>query len=162
MAQTTMTPPVAKKEVRETPRIEPFFPGLSPFGLTFGRLFEDFFRRPLLGEETGSLWMTPPVDVFEMDDTYTVKAELPGLSKEDVNITFENGVVTISGEKKFEAEKKGRNYHRIERRFGAFNRQVALPVPVDFERADATFKDGILEISIPKKEEAKAKSLRIK
>jgi HSP20 family protein len=157
-----MTPPVSKKEPRELSRIEPFFPGLSPFGLTFGRLFEDFFRRPFLGEETGSLWMTPPVDVYEMDDTYTVKVELPGLVKEDVNITFENGVVTVSGEKKFEAEKKGRNYHRIERRFGAFSRQVALPVPVDFERADASFKDGVLEICIPKKEEAKAKSLKIK
>ena len=141
-------------------RWDPFSEMLS-LREAMNQLFEDSVVAPSTGRR-GQNGFTPALDLSETEEGYLVEAAVPGMKPEDLQITVENNVLTIKGELRQETEDKKRNYHRIERRFGAFSRQVALPVPVDFERADASFKDGVLEICIPKKEEAKAKSLKIK
>jgi len=125
------------------------------------RLFENFFStRP---RRTGLLEGTwqPSVDVSETDDEIIVKAELPGLTHDDINISLTDNVLTIKGEKKQEKEDKGENYHRVERSYGNFQRTFTLPSSVQSENTKATFKDGILTINIPKTEEAKPKEIKI-
>ena len=103
----------------------------------------------------------PRIDVAESEKEITVTAELPGLSKDDVEITLTNNMLTIGGEKKRETENKNENYHMIERSFGSFCRTVALPVEVDTEKIDAVFKDGVLSVRIPKSEKAVPKKIAI-
>uniref|UniRef100_A0A7C4RU55 Hsp20/alpha crystallin family protein n=1 Tax=Desulfatirhabdium butyrativorans TaxID=340467 RepID=A0A7C4RU55_9BACT len=103
----------------------------------------------------------PRLDVAESDREITVRAELPGLSKDDVQITLTNNVLTISGEKKREVENKNENYHLIERSFGSFCRTVALPSEVEADKVDAVYKDGVLSIRIPKSEKAVPKKITI-
>jgi HSP20 family protein len=129
-------------------------------GLTFGRLLDDLMgRRP---NSDGDQILAPALDVTEDENGITISAELPGLKKEDVNVTVENGVLTISGEKKFESETKEKNWHRMERRYGSFYRAVTLPRGVDADGADVTFQDGVLKIALPKREDVKPKTLKIK
>jgi HSP20 family protein len=130
-------------------------------GLTFGRLLDDL----MLGRRKngdGDQILAPALDVTEDENGITISAELPGLKKEDVNVTVENGVLTISGEKKFESETKERNWHRMERRYGSFYRAITLPRGVNADGADVTFVDGVLTIALPKREDVKPKSLKIK
>jgi HSP20 family protein len=103
----------------------------------------------------------PAVDVAEEGDELIVRAELPGMREEDIEIEFENGILTLKGERKFEEEKKERNYHRIERAYGRFVRSFTLPRSVDAENIAATYDQGILELTIPKREEAKPRQIRI-
>jgi len=127
------------------------------------RLFDNFFRGDRTPEESTSLSLwTPAVDIEEREDAYSVKVELPGVSKEDVKITLESNTLTIRGDKKQEKEEKGKNYHRIERSYGSFQRSFALPSTVKAEKIDASYKDGILEITLPKAEEAKPKQIEVK
>jgi HSP20 family protein len=105
---------------------------------------------------------TPSVDISEDDKEYIVKAELPEMKKEDVKVHVEDGVLTISGERKFEKEEKGKKYHRIERSYGNFTRSFTLPEAVKAEKVAAQFKDGVLCIHLPKDETAKPKSIDIK
>jgi HSP20 family protein len=123
-----------------------------------GRLWDDWLRPSGDGERR----IRPALDVAETEHAFTVTAELPGLAKEDVSITVENGVLTISGEKKFEEEKKDKAYHRIERAFGSFARSLTLPKEVEAEKAEATFKDGVLTIELPKVEHAKPRTVKVK
>jgi len=109
---------------------------------------------------TFSSWY-PSVDISEETDAYTVKVEIPGINKNDVKITLQENVLTISGEKKQESETKDRNYHRVERNFGSFTRSFRLPM-VKGEKIDANYKDGVLTITLPKAEEAKAKEIEVK
>lgn len=104
----------------------------------------------------------PALDVFEDKDNVIVKADLPGLTKDDVEITLQDDVLTLRGEKKQEKEVKEENYHRVERVYGSFNRSVSLPVAVDANKVEATFKDGVLRITLPKAEEAKPKQIKVK
>ena len=101
------------------------------------------------------------MDISETDDEFVIKAEIPDISKEDVKVTVENGVLTFRGERKQEKEEKGKKFHRIERYYGCFCRSFSLPDNVDESKIDASFKDGMLELTIPKTEAKKPKSIEV-
>lgn len=125
------------------------------------RLFEDFFRGPrLLGWEPVELGVA--LDVYETDDALVVKAALPGVRPDEVDISVSGDVLTIKGETKSEEETKSGSYHRRELRYGAFARSIPLPTRVDHDKAEATFENGILTVTMPKVEEVKPKSIKIK
>jgi HSP20 family protein len=126
------------------------------------RLFNTVFDTPAPAGNGGSLrrWM-PPMDLVESGDHFVLKADLPGLSEEDVNIEVEDRVLTISGERKAEHEVNKDGYHRIERAFGSFSRSLTLPEGVDPEAVQATFDRGVLEVRIPKPEERKPRKISI-
>jgi len=104
----------------------------------------------------------PAVDITEDDKEYLVTAELPQVRKENVKVTMENGILSISGERKFEKEEKGKKYHRIERSFGSFLRSFDLPDDADATKVDAKFSDGILNVHVAKSESAQPKQIEIK
>lgn len=101
------------------------------------------------------------MDVSEDENQYTVKATLPGVKPDDINVTYNNGVLTIKGETKAEDEKKEERYHLRERRFGQFARSVSLPSSIDADHIEASYNDGILTLRLPKAEEAKPKRIAI-
>ena len=103
----------------------------------------------------------PSVDIFENDNEIVVKAELPGVSAKDIDVRLENNVLTLKGERRFEKEAKDENYHRIERSYGGFSRAFSIPATVDDEKIRADYKDGVLKIVLPKKEQTKPKQIRI-
>ena len=103
----------------------------------------------------------PNVDIFENDNEVVIKAELPGVNAKDIEIKLENNVLTIKGERRFEKEAKEENYHRIERDYGSFSRAFSLPVAVNGEKVTAEYKDGVLKVLLPKKEEIKPKPIKI-
>lgn len=120
------------------------------------QMFSDFY-----GETFSRAWV-PAVDIYETDAHEVVlKAELPDMKREDINLTFENGVLTLKGERKFEQEVKKENFQRIERRHGAFSRSFTLPNTVDAGRISAAYKDGVLTIRLPQREEAKPKQIAV-
>jgi HSP20 family protein len=137
---------------------EPFF-----FESPFNRLFEGskFNLLAPFGEEFPLTRWTPPCDVFETAKEIVIKAELPGLKKEEVNVSVENNLLTISGERKFEEETGRENYHRIEFTYGQFRRSFTLPQFVDTAKITAGFKEGILTLLLPKREEAKPKQIEV-
>lgn len=108
----------------------------------------------------GGNWL-PRVDVSETEKQYQITAEIPGIKKEDVKISIEDHVLTVRGERKEEKEEKGRKFHRVERYFGTFSRSFDLPQDIDEDHIDATFKDGLLTLEIPKKEMEKTKSIEV-
>jgi HSP20 family protein len=123
-------------------------------------------RWPALGpqpEERSTLteWL-PPVDIEENDREYVVKAELPGMKKEEVKLKVEGGILSISGERKAEKEEKDKKYHRVERSYGAFQRSFTLPEGALPEKISAEFKDGVLLVHLPKDETAKPKAIEVK
>jgi HSP20 family protein len=103
----------------------------------------------------------PALDVVEEKDSLIVKADLPGLSKDDIKVAIQDNVLTIKGERKYEAEKKEANYYRQERVFGSFVRSIELPVSVDSGKVLATFRDGVLHVTLPKAENAKPKEIQV-
>jgi HSP20 family protein len=105
---------------------------------------------------------TPSVDITEDETEWVVKADLPDLKKEEVNVTVENGVLTFSGERKHEKEEKNKKYHRIERAYGAFVRSFTLPDNTDPSKVSAEFKGGVLTVHLPKSQDAKPKAVEIK
>ncbi|RMH69402.1 MAG: Hsp20/alpha crystallin family protein [Gemmatimonadetes bacterium] len=104
----------------------------------------------------------PPVDIYETENEIVVHAELPGLDQNDIKLTLQGSQLTIRGEKQSETDTKGRNYHRIERTYGRFVRNFELPVEVDAENVSAKFRDGLLEIILPKLEKSNAKEIEIR
>jgi len=104
---------------------------------------------------------SPAVDLYETDENLVVKAELPGLDKKDIKLTLSDGLLTIAGERKQEKETKGKNYHRVESSYGSFQRAISLPVPVQADKIKADYKRGVLEIILPKAEEAKTREIQI-
>lgn len=138
----------------------------------FDRFTEDFWRRPFgalpgfLGREgwLGHVVPTrmPSLDLYEEKDDVIIKAELPGMSKGDIEVSMSGDVITLKGEKKKEEEVKERDYYRRERSYGSFSRSVQLPCEVKGDQIRAHFKEGILEIHCPKSEEAKKKSVAVK
>ncbi len=127
----------------------------------FDRMVQDLFdRRWDVSESMGEL--TPAVNIEENENEYIITAELPGVKKSDVKITFEDGALSISGEKKVENEDKKDNFHRIERRYGMFSRSFAIPTSIVVDKIDASFKDGVLKVVLPKAEEAKPKQIEVK
>lgn len=127
------------------------------------RLFEESLSRNRVFEESlaSGVW-SPAVDIYETNDEIVLKAELPGLKKEDVSIEITDNTLVLTGERAFEKDIREENYHRIERSYGFFSRTFTLPTMVDRERVNAKFIDGILEIRIPKAETPKAKVIEIK
>lgn len=125
------------------------------------RLFEPFFGRfDFLSDDLGNGTWAPPVDVSEENDRIVVRAEIPGMSEKDIRIQYEDGLLTLSGERTFE-RKDTQNYHRIERAYGTFSRSFSLPRSVDGGKIQANYTNGILEIVIPKREESKPRQIEI-
>ena len=104
---------------------------------------------------------SPAVDVVEEKDTFLVKADLPGLSKDDVSVSIQDNFLTIKGERKYDAEKKDTSFYHRERIYGSFMRTIELPARVDAGKINATFKDGVLHVTLPKSEEAKPKEIKV-
>ena len=105
---------------------------------------------------------SPRVDITEDEKEYLIKAELPEVRKDDVKVTVENGVLTITGERKFEKEESGKRYHRIERSYGAFARSFTVPDDADATKVSAEFKDGLLAVHLAKNEKARPRSIEVK
>lgn len=122
----------------------------------WGRLPRISRLRPLI-EPT---W--PAIDVFEKNGSLVVKADVPGMSAKDIEVTMTEDGVTISGQRSEEKEVKEKDYYRCERSYGSFSRQIPLPAGADRDKAQATFKDGVLEVTFPLKEEAKQKKIEVK
>jgi HSP20 family protein len=126
----------------------------------FGRLLGGTGRRDRDEEMSMGAWV-PPVDIAEEQDQIMITAELPGFKPDDIQINMEGNVLTLRGERKFEEEKDRRNYHRVERAYGVFVRSFSLPNNVDRENVKAEFRDGILELTLPKREEAKPRRIQV-
>lgn len=126
------------------------------------RVFEDMFPEIRETADIGLMEWRPMVDTYEKDNSVVVKAELPGVKKEDISINVKNNVLSISGERKHEEDVKEENYYKCERFYGKFQRTFALPDNVDADKVDATYKDGILEITMPKTEERSTKKIEVK
>jgi len=134
---------------------------LNDFRTLQARFFEPFFGRfNFLEDELKSGTWAPAVDVAEEKDKILVRVEVPGMNEKDLQVKFEDDVLTVSGERQFE-RKEDRNYHRIERTYGSFTRTFTLPRTVDASSIAAHYRDGILEIDIPKREDAKPKQIQI-
>ena len=125
------------------------------------QLVRDVFGRQSL-DENGALVWQPPVDVEETPESYKVHLELPGLRLEDIKITLEDNRLSIRGQKSRTEEQKGATYHRLERVYGTFERSFSLTHAVNSEKIEATYRDGVLEVTVPKAEEAKAREIPIK
>ena len=160
---------MAKGKSSETKAVTKAEPSivLSPFH-DMERWFEDFFRRPFFGPS----WLprlrtpefeeiSPSIDLFTEGDDVVVKAELPGMKKEDIDVSVTDNTITVSGEKREEEKVEKKDYYRLERSYGSFSRSFSLPAEVQTEKVTAKFKDGILEIRIPKTEEAKKKEKKV-
>jgi HSP20 family protein len=135
---------------------------LQSFQDEMNRMFNQFFRGGA-GEEAGwgvRTW-APPVDIYETDDALVLKAELPGVSKDDVSIEIHQNTLILRGQRKHEAEVKEDRYHRVERAYGTFQRSFVLPTLVDQEHVQASYTDGVLELRLPKSEAAKPKRIAI-
>ncbi|MFA5353054.1 MAG: Hsp20/alpha crystallin family protein [Thermodesulfovibrionales bacterium] len=152
------------KESKELAKVEPSR-AVSPFE-EMEKWMDEVFRRPF--HLFRPLWMpsvrlpgmeefSPHVDIFEEGDDVVIKAEIPGMKKEDLDVSLTEDTITLSGEKKSEEKVEKKNYHRLERSYGSFSRSFRLPEGVQTDKAKAGFKDGVLEIRLPKSEEAKKK-----
>jgi HSP20 family protein len=157
-----------EKESKAVTQWRPFM-GLTHWERDMDRMMEDFFGRrmrpwwPERWSRTEEMEVKPPiVDVFEEKDDMVVKAELPGIEKDNIEVNLTDHTLTIKGEKKKEEEVKEENYYRAERSYGSFLRTLELPRDVRADQVKASFKNGILEVRMPKTEEAKAKEIKVK
>jgi len=156
------------KKSKEVVKAEPAR-DVSPFE-DMEKRFEEFFKRPF--SMFGPSWLprmkfpemgviSPEMDIFEDGNDVVVKAEMPGLKKEDIEVNLTDDTVTVSGEKKKEEKVEKKDYYRIERSYGSFSRSFRLPKEVQSDKAKATFKDGVLEIRVPKTVEAISKEKKL-
>ena len=127
------------------------FPGLKAFEDTMNRLFVEPNGRP---------WV-PPVDIRETENELVVKADIPDVKFEDIDVRLENGALTLRGERKFEAKEEKSGWHRVERSYGVFQRVFDLPDTVEAEGVKADYKNGVLTVTLPKKEIAKPKQIKV-
>jgi len=139
-------------------RYDPFR-DLARFQNEVARLFDDRLTATTPAESLG--W-TPACDIYEDGEEVVIRAALSGVEPKDVDIRFENGVLTLKGERKMEKEDKSENYHRVETSYGAFTRTFSLPATVDAEKIRAEAKNGVLAVHLPKKAEAKPKAIQVK
>ncbi|HYK18473.1 MAG TPA: Hsp20/alpha crystallin family protein [Bryobacteraceae bacterium] len=128
-----------------------------PTGL---RLFQDSVNR-LFSDTASSRPWAPAVDIFETDNELVLKADVPGVEQKDIDIQLENGTLTVKGERKFANEEKGKGFHRLERSYGTFVRYFTVPETVDPENVRADFHNGVLTVTLPKKEIAKPKAIKV-
>ena len=126
-----------------------------------GRIFGDLFAPHEGGTDTEETSWMPTIDISETENGYEIRAELPGVSEEDVNVSVTENLLTVKGEKRQEEETKGKNYHRVERRYGSFQRSFTLPPEVETDDIKAEFSDGMLTLSIPKSEAVKPTEIPI-
>lgn len=138
-------------------KYDPFDFSEFPTGL---RLFQDAVNR-LFSEPVATRPWAPPVDILETDNELVLKADVPDVNLKDVNIEIEHGTLTLRGERKFEQEDGSKGYHRIERSYGQFVRCFSLPDTVDTEKVKAEYKSGVLTVTLPKKEVAKPKTIKV-
>jgi HSP20 family protein len=132
------------------------FENLSFIQKDINKIFDDNF----LAKEFSNVW-APGIDVRETGESYQVKADLPGLKADDINVEINKNSLVISGERKAEKEEKETNYYKREISYGSFKRQVTLPQPVDADKITAKYTDGVLQVTVPKSEKAKAKQISI-
>jgi HSP20 family protein len=128
-----------------------------PTGL---RLFQDSVNR-LFSDQTGTRPWSPAVDIFETDNELVLKADVPGVDQKDIDIQLENGTLTLKGERKFANEERGKGFHRLERSYGSFVRYFTVPETIDPEHVRADFNNGVLTVTLPKKEIAKPKAIKV-
>jgi HSP20 family protein len=124
------------------------------------RLFEDAFSRMLTEPQTNRPW-APAVDIYETENELVLKADLPDVDLKDIDVRVENQTLTIAGERKFEQQESGKGYHRIERNYGTFVRSFSVPNTFDTEHIAADFKNGVLSVTLPKKEAAKPRQVKV-
>src|ERR1700691_2729797 len=124
------------------------------------RLFEDAFTRLLSEPRTGRPW-SPAVDIFETENELVLKADVPEVSLQDIDVQVENQTLTLSGERKFATEDNSKGFHRIARSYGQFTRSCSVPTTVDAEKVFAEYHDGVLTVKLPKKEAAKPRQVKI-
>lgn len=130
---------------------------------SFDRMFEDLPKwLSEAGEDSRLAAWAPAVDIVDTENAYLLKAELPGISPDDVEITVNDGMLTISGERKFEEEQKKENFIRIERSYGSFSRSFNLGQAIDADKIEAHYKNGVLEVVVPKAESAKPRKIKVK
>lgn len=127
----------------------------------FNRLFNEALGGVFDHAQVGSRVWAPAADIYETEQSVVIKAELPGMDPKDVEARVEDGTLYLKGERKFEKETKEENYHRVERAYGSFARTFALPSSVDGDKVTAEYKDGVLTLTMPKREEAKPKTIKI-
>ena len=138
-----------------------FSPFLADLATPTLRSFEDAISQ-LLNEPTTARPWTPAVDIRETENALIVKADLPEVDEKDIDIRIENGTLALKGERKFEKDETGKGgYHRIERSYGTFARYFTLPETVDAEKVSAEFKNGVLTVTLPKKETAKPRTIKV-
>src|SRR5882762_7423497 len=135
------------------------FDPLATFPATF-RSFEDAITR-MLNEPRGGRPWSPSVDIYETENELVLKADLPDVKLEDIEVRVENETLTLKGERKFEKDENVKGYHRIERSYGTFERSFAVPSTVDPEKVQAEYKNGVLTVKLPKKETAKPRQVKI-
>ena len=136
-----------------------FVPSLASLQRRMNRLFEDFGDDE---ESKPAVAWSPRVDITELEDHFEINAELPGINKEDIKVELKDNILTLSGEKATQHEKKDRNLHVCERVFGSFSRSFQLPPQVKSDKIKAEFKNGVLTLEVPKAEEAKSKQIEVK
>src|SRR5437867_12597049 len=141
-------------------RFQPFVDDFQALQDRINRIFQDTSVSRFGGDETMGAW-TPLCDSYEEGDNIVVKAELPGVDKSNIDVQVENNVLTLRGERKRDNEVKSENLYRTERFFGAFTRSFTLPVSVDTEKIRAEYKDGVLQVFLPKVEEARPRKIKV-
>ena len=150
-------------------RFRPFSSALDPFRdlseiqSEMNRLFDGFFGRPSQVGQVGGMervW-APAVDMYETKDELVITAELPGLTEKDIQLSITGDMLTIRGERRWDQEVEQENYYRGERWFGKFERALPLPIPVQAEKVKASYRDGVLTVTLPKAEEIKPKEIKI-
>jgi HSP20 family protein len=124
------------------------------------RVFEDAFTR-MVNEPRATRPWSPAVDIYETENELVLKADVPDVDPKDIDVRVENQTLTISGERKFEQENSSKGFHRIERSYGAFVRSFAVPNSFDTDKIDAGFKNGVLTVTLPKKETAKPRQVKV-
>jgi HSP20 family protein len=139
-------------------RLEPFR-GLSTLQDQFNRLFNESFRNH--NEESALTTWAPAVDIYETPNELVVKADLPDVNEKDIDVRVENNLLTIRGERKFEKSVSEENFLRVERTYGAFSRSFSLPNTVNAETIGAEYKNGVLTVTLPKREESKPRQVKV-
>lgn len=134
-------------------------PETDIFGKRFSDIMDEFFSDAVATRRNS---FAPSIDISETEKQYVIDVEVPGMNKKDINLNVENNTLTISGERKFEKEEDNKQYHRVESHYGSFTRSFSLPENADYDSIDASYKNGILTITVDKSEKSLKKQIEIK
>jgi HSP20 family protein len=136
------------------------FRGVADVQTEINRLFDNFVGRPMTSGAGEQMWL-PAVDVHETKDDIVLSFDIPGVTEKDVQVTLMGDLLTVRGERKFERDGSDNSYHRVERLYGRFERSVQLPMTVQMDKVKASYRDGVLEVKLPKAEEVKPREIKI-